>query len=187
MPAEYIGQLTLGQCIPLAATMNATLDANLAIRLPEIAAKLAGALEAQARLTITLPSIGARIDALLDLIAGLQLALTLGLPGISLDLSILVSVIAQLQIDLGALQADIAASLSFGLTLGTPGVWVYSFTGTPAGYGPGFSAAIGSGLPSGDGANQPIGAVTFIVSDPSAWAAMKIAFGGAASGDIAVS
>jgi hypothetical protein len=171
-----VGQLTLGACVPIAATANAALSAQLNVRLPDVEARLAGALAAQAKLAVSLPSLAARIDALLAMVARLQALLELGLPEVTIDLSVMAAAIAALQADLGSINASVAVSAAIGLQLGVPGVWAYSYVGTPGTYGPDFAAEIGAGLPSSGDPNLPIYAVTFIASDAGAVNAMKTVF-----------
>lgn len=167
MTVAGFGNLSLGQCVPLALTATGKFSANVAVRLPQVAARVAGLVSAGARFSLSPPSVAARVDALV------AAAGKLTLPVAIVDVSGMAAALASLQAELAALQADLALAASFNSVLGTPGVWAYGYTGTPALYGGEFNAEIGTGLPDSLDPNLPIYAVVFIASDAGAIAAMQ--------------
>jgi|SRR5688572_9692365 len=176
MPAEFVAQQTLGECVPIALTAVGAVDATAAVVLPQIEAQLAGSIEALAQITISPPSIEATIALLTAAIAALQALAEL--PGAELSIAALAGVIAELQATLGSIQAQVAISAGIGLILSAPGVWAYTQTGTPASFGSDFDAEIGGGLPSSGDPDLPIYSVTLIASDAGAIAALQQAFAG---------
>lgn len=147
---KYLGQLTLGQCVPLA------LEAQAAV-VPVLAAKVAGLLKVEAALKITPPSVAAQLALAAKLVANLEVAP----PAASLDLSGVAKLLAELQ-------ASLSAWIAIGLSLGTPGIFAYSYSG-PA------NTLIPGGLP-GNPPTLPVNAVIFVASDGGAWTAMQAAF-----------
>lgn len=166
MTDEYtlVGELSLGACVPVAVSATATADASIGLVLPNISAELAGLLELQGVLSVSPPSISAQLEAAMAVVANLQL----DMPTISLDLSLMAEVIAELQATLGSLQAQLSAIVALNLTLGTPGVYAYTYSGSSGGLIPG-------GLP-GVSTSTPCNAVVFAATDAGAWAAMQTAF-----------
>lgn len=160
----YLGSLTLGGCVPLAALAQAELSASLAIQLPALEAQIAGILAVQASLTVSLPSLEASVAAAASLLASLQ-----G-PTVSIDLAAVAAVLAELQASLGALQASLAASAAIAVTLGTPGVYAWSYQGTAGTLVPG-------GLPD-SGTETPVSGFVFAASDGGAQTALEACFGG---------
>ncbi len=148
-------------------------DASLALVVPQLTAQLAGLVQLQASLVISPPTIAGSIALAQQLIASLQAAITL--PGASLNITAIAAAIAQLSALLGSLQAQVAAVASLNVSLGTPGVWAYSYEGTPALFGPDFAAEIGGGLPDSLDPNLPVYAVVFVASDAGAIEAMRLA------------
>lgn len=153
MTFSYVGSLSLGQCLPIAV------EAQLAV-VPEMSAKIAGLLEAQAALTITPPTLGGQVAAAYEMMLGLQASIDAGLPSASLDLS-----------GLAAILAEVQASLSFWLSLGVTfgaGVHMWTYSGLAGGAVPG-------GIP-GSGTEVPVNGVMILAADGGAWEAMKVCF-----------
>jgi hypothetical protein len=147
---QYLGEITLGQCVPLALSAQALV-------VPELAAKVAGLLKAQAALTITPPTIAGQLALAAKTVANLEVAP----PGASLNLSGIAKLLAEIQ-------ASLSAWIAIGVSLGTPGVYAYSYEGTAGQLIPG-------GLP-GNPPSVPCNAVIFIATDAGVWSGMQAVF-----------
>ena len=130
MSFELLGFKSLGEVVPLALDATVALDASIGLVLPEIQAKITGMIDLQAQLTLNPPSLVTSLNALLDLAAQFQAAIALGLPSASLDLTAVATALAELNLLLGQLNAQIALSLGFKATLGSPGVALYRYSGS---------------------------------------------------------
>ena len=130
MPAVYLGSKTLGDTIPTGSVAVAAVAADLS-------AQVAGALAAQASLTITPPTIAADLQTAADIIAGLHLAP----PGIDFQLAAVAALLADIQARLSAI---VAFQSLFGAT-----VWVYGAASKLGSLGSDLQTAIGSGPPVG--------------------------------------
>lgn len=145
------------------------LDASIGIVLPELTARLEGAIAAQAAITLQPPTLAANLSAALGLVAQLEAAITMGLPGVGIDLSVMASIIAEIQLSLGQLQAQLAFSASLGLTLGASGIYAYKWMG-PAG------EAVPSGLPGLPADGESFG-VFLVTGSSGSWTALQAMFG----------
>jgi len=132
--ARFLGAMSLGACLPIGLQASGALSATLGFSLPELQAKIAGALALQAQLAITPPTIGVQIDGVLALIAQLQGRLDLS-ASLSAQLDLVVELLIQAQAALAAglqLDASLAAeingylgavaALQAQLALGLPGI-----------------------------------------------------------------
>lgn len=151
MTFQLQGSYTLGGALPLAVQASA-------VGAADIQARLAGALEAQAQLIISPPTIGAQIEALLAAIAALQLAP----PGAGIDVSAMATVIADLQ-------ASVALLASINAAFGASGVYVYTWTGRAG-------DAVTGGIPGASGDQASFG-VYLLTTVPATWSAMQQMFG----------
>lgn len=171
MTATYLGGFTVGECLPIAVTAKGGLDAAVAVALPELQAKVAGALEAQAALTLSPPTLAGDLQAAVALVGQLQAAVALGLPSAGIDLVAMAAVVAELQATIGGLQAQLALSASLGVTLGGGGVHLITQDGTIGTLGSdvaGAASAIGSSL-------SPCKAVVLLATTDAAWAGISAA------------
>lgn len=163
MTATLVGSFTLGECLPLALGAQVSLEAQL----PELQAKVTGALEAQAAITLSPPTLSGNLEAALGLVAQLEAAIALGMPSAGIDLTVMAAIVADLQASLGALQAQ----LSLFSCLGAPGVYLVSQSGTLGELGTdigGVATAIGPGA-------SACNAVALVCTTPEAWAAVSVA------------
>lgn len=164
----YVGSMSVGGAIPLAATAQAQLDASLGVLLAEMQAKLTGAIEAHAQLVITPPSLSAGFTAAMDLVANLQALIDLGLPSASINLEAALAVIAELRVKLGVLEAAASFAAELSGILASAGVYVWTYSGAPGGLVPGWSGPGGNVwaviLAAGAGATQGALKATFGVS-----------------------
>ena len=158
MAAELLGQVSVGQCVPTALTLNAQL-------LAELQGKLAAALNIQAALSIQLPGISAQLEGALAVAASLEAMLAAGLtvtlPGVSLSIEANLAVIAELT-------AQIAALLSIQLALGTAGVYVITHNGPSETHGSEVQAIVNDIAPAGNNVHS----VTFLATAPAVYEAL---------------
>lgn len=129
MSAEYRGSLTLGAAFPGALTTGAKLNGAVNASLPELQAKLQGAVLAQARLTATPPSLTGNLEIARAIVAGVQAAIEVGAPGVDLQLSILEKLIASIQLQISDLEASASFAGSLTALFGTGGVHVFTAVG----------------------------------------------------------
>jgi hypothetical protein len=174
MSVNQVGQLSIGGVVPIAIAAQATADASLGLVIPQITAQIAGLIALITQLGISPPSIEGSIALLTQAIGSLQAAVTL--PGASANITAIAAALAQLEATLLSLNAQVTASAALAVTLGTPGVWVYSYDGTPRAFGPNFSGAIGGGLPDSLDPDLPINGLVLLTSDGGTWQAMKTCF-----------
>lgn len=148
----YLGSLTIGAICPLAVSAQAMV-------LPELQARLLGAIEAHAQLSISPPSLSVNLQAALDLVAQLQAAIEIGLPSASIDIGLMANLIAEIQ-------AQVDFLLSFNLLLGTPGIFAYRYYGASGDLIPG-------GLPDGNGPQEQVYGLLLFAADGGAWEGMQ--------------
>lgn len=176
MSAQYQGSLTLGQCLPTSLEAAAALDAAINLTLPDLQARLAGALNLQVALTIQLPTLQATLDASIALVAQLQASLALTAPSISLQLSAVLTLIAQLELFVGQLEGYLALAISLQATLGAAGVHLYTYSGRADALGPSLAGILGAGPP-GSSPSDATGGILMAATAPAAIAALGAAIG----------
>lgn len=154
-----LGELTLGQVVPGA---EAAINVAVGVSLPTVQAQLAGALAAQAKLTISPPTLAGQLNALAAMTAAVQAAIMLGLPTVNLQLTGLATLIADLQVKLAALQINIS--------FGQAGIYAYLYQGRADGLGE-FSSRIPGGNP-----NNQVSGILVAASSPAAIGAMAQVF-----------
>lgn len=172
MTFELLGFKTIGQCVPLAVSATAGINASVAISLPEVQAKITGLLELQAQLTLNPPTLAASLKSLLQLVASFEAAIALGLPSASLDLSAVAVALAELNLIRGQLTAQLSLAAGFNLLLGTPGVALYRYAGS---LDP-IAAQLEGGNPFPGVAPSPLGAFV-VAQDFGATEALRQVFG----------
>jgi hypothetical protein len=154
----HLGSLTIGECLPTFFGVYAGVLANLQ-------SKLAGLLRLQAKLAITPPSLGARIDLAVRILAALRASLTLNLPGIDFKVAAVAKLIA-------AIEVELAVLVGIEVALGSAGVHAYSYDGDVASLGPSFTSL---GIP-GARASDHCNALILATTVPGTWAAMAEVF-----------
>jgi hypothetical protein len=169
--AYYLGGFTVGECLPIAVQALGAADASIAVVLPNVTAKLAGALEAQAQLTINPPTLAGDLQAVLAFASQLQAAIALGLPSAGVDLAAMAAVIAEIQAELGSIQAQVSLSLALGLILAGAGVHLIAQEGTLGSLGSDIASETGSIGPSTTASH----AVCLVATTSEAWAAISAA------------
>jgi hypothetical protein len=155
----YLGQYTVGGCIPASGALYAAIVA-------ELQARLTAALALQAGLTLTPPTLVAQIEIVGQLLVALKAALELGLPGVDFQVSACAELIADLE-------ARIA--LLLGFPLGVAGVEAYIYDGDAGSFGPAVAGTVGTGLPNGR-ASDHVNALVLATSIPATWAALGEVF-----------
>jgi hypothetical protein len=150
---NLVGQLTMGACVPSCVAAVGAIEASAGVSAGEVAAKLAGVLEAQATVSVT-P---------VNVIGALEAALAVALPSVIIDGSAFGAVIAELQSTLGTLQLNVDLGAAIAAQLGVPGVWLYSVQGAAEDIIPG-------GIP---GVSAPVQGVILLASDAGAIAAIQ--------------
>lgn len=173
MTTTYAGNLTVGQCVPAAASANAEVTASANASLGDVTARITGLLSLQANLIANPPNPLALIAQLNAIIASLSLPAPPSVP----QLDALASVLAELS----AISADLTASLAFSTALGgqlaTPGVHLYAFAGAANALGGELSAHLSAGLTGGSGPGQQIAGVILLAGDAGAIAALQSVMG----------
>ncbi len=175
MSVDYLGSLTIGNSVPLAAALNANLDASLALVLPSLNARVAGLVQLSINLGITAPSIVASLDVATKLLASLTSSVSLGLPGVNFQVAAIANLLAQLELDLGALNVSAAFSVSAALTLGTAGCHAWAAVSTSAAIGGEIDDALAGGVPGADPSDSAFGWF-FVGTLPSAITGMQATF-----------
>lgn len=135
----YIGRLSIEEAIPILALAKTQLRVLVAVMLPDVAARLAGALKLS--VSVSMPGIvgdiTAKIQALTSLIASLP---TLSLVPPTGAISAVGTIIVQL----GLIKAALDAALSWGTFPGSVHVFVYN--GRADQMGATISAAVSGGM-----------------------------------------
>jgi len=163
---EYLGSLTMGECVPMGVLAQVKLTASLQLKLGELQAKLAALLALQVQLQVQLPS----ITAALDIVASLQISP----PSLNLQISAVLALIAEIQVELASIQADLAFSAQLGLLFGSPGIHFYLYEGPSESFGPEMGSQVQTQL-----AGQRLAGVTMLASDAGGVAALRTLFAAA--------
>lgn len=120
-----LGELTISDLIPALSAFRAALDVSLGFSLPELQAKLAGLANILVSITLVPPSVGATLIAAIEMVAELQIQINA--PRIGVDVDAILALIAELNLTLGKLTLALQLSLNFpgaGLSLSA-----YAYTG----------------------------------------------------------
>ena len=149
--ATLIGTRSLGECLPGVLSLSVAAKGNLA-------AQIAGIIEAQARLTVTPPTLAGNIQIATEILASLQAAVAIGLPTVDFQFAALAEVLA-------ALQAQLAAIVD--LRLGELGVSLYTYDGPQVG------TSTQGIVPPGVSPSQDSGALVLSAVAPGTRAALK--------------
>lgn len=146
-------------------TATGAIDASVAVSLPELQAKLAGALEAQAQFSVTPPSLTAVLSAALAAVAQLQAAIAADLPNATISVTGIAAIIAELEASIASLSAQIAISASLKATLGQAGVHLYRWAGAAG-------EAVPGGVP-GVGDSVHVDGIFLVAATNGAWQAIE--------------
>lgn len=153
---QYLGNESIGQCIPLALAASLALTATVGLVLPSISLQVAAFLQVSVQLAIKLPSLTANLQAAVLLAASLALSIGITIPTLTVQAALLIS----LQAELLSLSGQLTFALGISALLGLGGVSVYSYAGTVAGLGPAIATGLQGGLASG---GSPVGSCNAIV------------------------
>jgi hypothetical protein len=170
---SYVFQ-ALGPCVPSAVAAQASLDVALGVTMPELQARLARLLEAQAQLLLSPPAFAATVVAVGQLAAGLAIAGEL--PALDAQLTLLASLIAELEAMLGQLEAQAAFAADFAVLLGTAGVHMYSFLGVNDAFSGEIASLTAGGFPGAAGSDEAV-AIVIAATAPTARVAVGAFFG----------
>lgn len=163
---EFVGQFTLGGCVPGAVQLGLLGFANLE-------SDLAALLLAQASIGLTPPQLSfqANIDVALEAVASLQASIDAGItpPSINVQLDLMAAAIA-------AVQAQLQLVANLMIPFNAVGVWSYTYSGAADQFGPEFTMTLSGGLPSGGGASEHIDAIVLATNVGPTWAAIQTIF-----------
>ncbi len=173
--AEYLGGKSIGAGLPFLLPLSAGFSANLAATLPDIQARLMGALAGQLSVALNPPSLVASAQLAAQILAAINAAFMT--PGVMVDLTATAALIAELSVILGQLSAGISLSASFGALLGTAGVHFYSVVGAVGDMCPALQTNLGGGIPGGSGPTQEGVAFMLVAASPVSAAALRQLFG----------
>jgi hypothetical protein len=173
--ATYVAGGSIGSLLPLSLQGVTALDASLALMLPELIAKLAGALKAQLSLSISPPALAGSLEVALKAVINLQIAIS-G-PSISLDFSAIAALMAEIQAALGALSLNLALSIGLKLTFGHAGLHLIKLEGRVGDFGTDLQSIVASGLPGGSPEDEGFALVLAAGADPATIAVLKLLAG----------
>jgi len=168
MTLRYLGELSLGQAMPLAALVNAALVGAVGVGIGQLRAKLEGLARMQVALTVGPPTIAATIEGAIKTVARLEASI--GGPVITLQVAAIVALIGELTAQIGVLNAQLALQFPLG-----GNVHLYSFDGRASELGPQLTSATAGGFPGGaptDHAN----ALVIATVEPATWLSMQAVF-----------
>ena len=166
MTMSYMGSLTLGQAIPMAATAALELDTSIGLVLPDVQARVTGLL---ALSIAPAPSLQALIDSATAMLAALNALLVAPLP----DADATAAALLELQTTLGALTASLGFSASLGSLLGTAGVHYYVYAGAANELSGQLGSLLSGGLPGGAGGSEHIAGAILLANDGGAISALQ--------------
>lgn len=172
---EYIGGKSIGAGLPFLLPMSAAFSANLAATLPDIQARLVGALSASLSVTISPPSLVASAQLATQILAAINTAIMT--PGVMVDLTAAAALIAELSAILGQIQANLTLAAGFGAMLGTAGIHFYKAEGAVGEMAPGYGGHLSGGIPGGSGPEQEGISFLLVAASPVSIAALKQLFG----------
>jgi hypothetical protein len=153
----------------MALQTQVALDASIGVILPDLQARLDGALVISIAPPPSLADLIASVNALL---AALQALVAAPLPDVSATLAL----IAELEATITQLNVNLALSLSFGQLLGAPGIHFYTYFGRADQVGAEMSGQFSAGLPGGAGPSEHIAGVILAANDGSAIQALQTVF-----------
>jgi len=169
--AEYQGGLTLAAGLPFLGPMSAGFSASLAATLPDIQARIAGALSGQVQVVLNPPSLAASAALAAQIGAAIQAAIAT--PGVMVDITAAAALIAELSAILGQLQANLALSASFGSLLAAGGVHFYTVEGSVGDMTGALQPHLAGGIPGGEGPDQNGFALVMVAAEPAAMTAIR--------------
>jgi hypothetical protein len=173
--ATYVAGGSVGSLLPMTLQGVAALDASAALILPQLAAKLEGAIKSQLALVLKPPGVAGSIDVATRVLASLNLAITA--PGAVVDFSAIAALIAEVVAALGSLAASAALAASLTATFGHAGLHLYKLEGAVNQWGSDLSSVLSGGLPGGGPADQGFALVLAAGADPGTIAILKLIAG----------
>lgn len=173
--AQYTGGVTLGEAIPTALQATAAANIAIGVSLPELQAKLAGAIQAQASVSVSPPSFAAALEFAAQLTAAANLAIS-G-PAVNVDVAAIAKFIAEIEVLLGQLQAQASVVLGLNILFGTAGVHMYTVEDPIGQHGNDLQAQLAGGTPGGGGPDDAGFGVYLVGVDSGVIAALRTVFG----------
>lgn len=161
--------------MPFLLPVSAAFSANLAAVLPDIQARLTGALSASLAVAASPPSLAASAQLASQILAAINAAVLT--PGVMVDLTACAALVAELSAILGQIQANIGLAVELGDMLGTSGVHFYLIEGDIGSMGSGLQSVLAGGMPGGSGPTQQGTAFVLLAGDNGAIAALRTLFG----------
>lgn len=149
---EYIGSLSIGGMCGLLGDGVLAANLNLQLQLGALSAQLQGALNIQAALTLTPPSLSGSITIATNLEASLQAYLSLGgYIGVTAAFTAVANLIADLTALEAQLNANISAMVALETAFAQAGVLAYTYSGPTNQFGPALTTALAGGWPDSTG------------------------------------
>lgn len=165
MTVRALGELSLTAAVPLLAAFNASLQVAIGFGIPELTAKLDGLGGILAAITVAPPDLAGTIDAAIETVASLQLAI--GGPTVTLEAAAIVALIAELNVQLELLTAAAALSIP------SANLSAYVYEGPTGQLGAEVQAVINGDLP---GAPAHTYALILATTSSAAWASAGLVF-----------
>jgi len=134
------GEMTIGAVVPY-------FGAAVAAMVGDLQTRLAGAVKLKAALTVTPPTLLAKIALCEQLLVVLRASLSLGLPGVNFQITAVGTLIAQLE-------AELTALIGIGNFFATGGVLAAAYSGDTKSMGPTITAQLGGGILGGQSIDQ---------------------------------
>lgn len=169
-----VGSLSLGAAVPMLGLTGAQLSAAATLSLGEISGKIEGLVKIVAALTVP------QVPALAIAGAGaalLSLEATVTAPDPTLQLQAVTAALLELQASLADAQAQLAFAASLGDLLSSPGIAMYTYSGTADSLGAEVSAHTAAGIAGGGAPGDQVNAILLATSVPSTRVAMAEVFG----------
>jgi hypothetical protein len=138
MTATLVGSLNPGLLNPISLSCLGAAGAQLS-------AQLTGALNLQAQVAVTPPTLALQLEALLSAVAQLQAGIALGLPAVSFSVTQAAALVASIEAQIGLLGVLTAL-------LGGPAMYVYEYSG-------GTVSTLGTDIAAGLSGSPPPGLV----------------------------
>jgi hypothetical protein len=151
------------------------LESSTALILPQLAAKLAGALKSQLALVLKPPGVVASIDVATRVLASLNLAITA--PGAVVDFSAIAALIAEVVAAIAGLSASAALAVELTATLGRAGIHLITLEGRVGDWSNDLGTITNGGLPGGTADDQGFALVLACGADPGTIATLKLVAG----------
>ena len=139
----YVGEVSIGVAIPLFLSLALQVELAIAGLIPQLAAKLAGYIDLQLRLSIKPPSLNASLDIAAKILASLQASIGFTLPSVNFTGELLLGLILQLKLQLAGLKALLDLALQIKGLAAAAGIKLFVYKGPLAHLGATLDAQVG--------------------------------------------